>query len=107
MTELEQKLSDAGYKRHTACDTEEGKFFQKCFKDPLNRKLYYLDAYYDPPKQLTHILLPEIIHWCVQLHLDNGNYFDVDYYTTDINEAEQFFEKMFDSMECVPAWCVE
>lgn len=82
-------------------------FFQKCFKDPLNRKLYYLDAYYDAPKQLTHILLSECIKWEVQLHLPNGNYFDVDYYTTNINEAEQFFEKMFDSMECVAAWCIE
>ena len=66
-----------------------------------------MDAYYTEPKQLSHLLLPEIIKWEVQLHLDNGNYFDVEYYTTDINEAEQFFEKMFDSMGCVPAWCVE
>lgn len=107
MTELEQKLSDAGYKRHPSCDTEEGVFFQKCIKDTLNKKLYYLDAYYNAPKQLSHLLLPETIKWEVQLHLDNGNYFDVEYFTTDINEAEQFFEKMFYSMECVPAWCAE
>lgn len=107
MNKLEQQLLDSGYKRHPACDTEEGKFFQKGIKDTLNKKPYYLDAYYAEPKQLSHLLLPEVIKWEAQFHLDNGNYFDIEYYTTDINEAEQFFAKMFDSMECVPAWCVE
>lgn len=101
MTNIVQALKDAGYKYHRQTDKEfaDG-LYQKCVCEN-GVKLFYLNAYHYPEYDAFGVYLPESLCWDIQFNLFDGKFFNVEFSSTNIKDTEEFFIKMFKSMDCL------
>lgn len=110
MTDLQNSLIEAGYNEYITEQNHLGHttniLYQKCFRNEQCSKMYYLTVYYYDntywkEKFGSLTVDQESLQWEAQFTLDNEEVFEVVYGTKDIQDAEQFFEKVFQNMNCV------
>ncbi|MBG23717.1 MAG: hypothetical protein CMF22_10375 [Idiomarinaceae bacterium] len=101
---LQKELIDRGYKKHVSdmyrvlemTDT----LYQKCIRDHLGNKKYYINVWYYPADRSTGLDLPEGIEIRAQLHdQDDEHYMNVNPMTRDIDQAEETIEEVWEKLD--------
>lgn len=103
MTNLQQKLIDAGYKKHVSESYVvfhgTNTLFQKCIWDE-HKKEYYINCWYYPEQTINSHTLKENIQFEVQYRVPNNEVMDVTLSEKDIDKAERMFRLIWLNMEC-------
>lgn len=107
---IEQKLLEHGFKHYEMYGTKElydncDKFYQlKVRSEDGENKLYSINCHLYDYKAFPHA--PDFMKkdlqadFKVQFYSKDGEVFNVDYSTQNVEEALQFFYKVYNSMEC-------
>jgi hypothetical protein len=103
-------LLSAGFRQYPAStNLDKGPLFQKCYEDPNGRSLYFINITEHIDLIERHPDLADNYRWSAECHL----YFDdeglkgscVTYFirsATTVAEIEEFYQRAFVALGCVP-----